>query len=541
MPHDTTTCSDGALRRDLRAIWGDGIGFSLMVGAGETYVPAFALALGMTAVAGGLVSSVPLLGGALLQLAAPWGVRRFGSYRRWVTRCVVVQALCYTPFAIAALRGAAPAAAIYAVAMIYWASGMAAGPAWNAWVGGIVPERMRAPYWARRTRWAHASLLAGLLLGGAVLQTCGARPGRLWPFALLFAFAAACRLLSARCLATQSDRPLATAPSPYRPLAALARLGRGPDGRLLLAALATTFAVQIAGPFFNPYLLRELHLPYAQYVLLLAVSCLAKIVSLPLLGRMARRHGTRVLQGLGLAGIVPLPALWLVSPALPWLVCINVASGIAWAAYELALFLALFEAIDASERTEMLTAYNLASALATLGGSLCGGALLGALGAGAPAYAAVFAVSTLARALVLAAARRLPVRAADAGRDAWLALRPALGFGARPLLPAWRWSETDQEETLTNSASGTGAVCGSPRDTTTAAARSPVTLSVVRHMSRKRSTPRMSPMPSGGTPTMPRMIAMTGIDPAGTPAVPMPPSTHTMTTVACCANDKSTP
>ena len=42
------------------------------------------------------------------------------------------------------------------------------------------------------------------------------------------------------------------------------------------------------------------------------------------------------------------------------------------------------------------------------------------------------------------------------------------------------------------------------RDTTTAAARSPVTLSVVRHMSRKRSTPRMRPMPSGGTPTMPQ-------------------------------------
>src|SRR5262249_4639338 len=39
---------------------------------------------------------------------------------------------------------------------------------------------------------------------------------------------------------------------------------------------------------------------------------------------------------------------------------------------------------------------------------------------------------------------------------------------------------------------------GSPRATETAAARSPTTLRVVRHMSRKRSTPRMSPSPSGG-------------------------------------------
>src|SRR3546814_9259646 len=47
-------------------------------------------------------------------------------------------------------------------------------------------------------------------------------------------------------------------------------------------------------------------------------------------------------------------------------------------------------------------------------------------------------------------------------------------------------------------------VSTSPRDTTTAAARSPVTFSVVRHMSRKRSTTSNSPMPSGGTPTIDR-------------------------------------
>ena len=49
----------------------------------------------------------------------------------------------------------------------------------------------------------------------------------------------------------------------------------------------------------------------------------------------------------------------------------------------------------------------------------------------------------------------------------------------------------------------------------TAAARSPVTLSVVRHMSRKRSTPSTMPMPSTGTPIMPSIMAITGMQPAG--------------------------
>lgn len=72
----------------------------------------------------------------------------------------------------------------------------------------------------------------------------------------------------------------------------------------------------------------------------------------------------------------------------------------------------------------------------------------------------------------------------------------------------------------------------SPREMTTAATRSPLTFSVVRHMSRNLSTPKMMPIPSGGTPTMPRINATTGSEPAGTPAVPMPPSTQIPTTIS---------
>lgn len=44
-------------RRDLRAIFADGIAFSLMVGLGETYVPAFALALGLSELTAGWIVS----------------------------------------------------------------------------------------------------------------------------------------------------------------------------------------------------------------------------------------------------------------------------------------------------------------------------------------------------------------------------------------------------------------------------------------------------------------------------------------------------
>jgi hypothetical protein len=74
------------LRRDLRRIFAEGVAWSVMVGIGETYFPAFALALGMGEVGAGLIASIPLLAGGLLQLVTPHGVTRLGSRRRWATR-----------------------------------------------------------------------------------------------------------------------------------------------------------------------------------------------------------------------------------------------------------------------------------------------------------------------------------------------------------------------------------------------------------------------------------------------------------------------
>ncbi|MEI6255422.1 MAG: hypothetical protein WCQ77_02145, partial [Planctomycetota bacterium] len=56
------------LRRDLWVSTADAAAFSLMVGFGETYIPAFALALGLGPVAAGMMASVPVLVGAIFQL-----------------------------------------------------------------------------------------------------------------------------------------------------------------------------------------------------------------------------------------------------------------------------------------------------------------------------------------------------------------------------------------------------------------------------------------------------------------------------------------
>src|SRR6516165_9799517 len=134
------------LRKNLRNSLSDGAAFSVMVGIGETYFPAFVLALGMGEIAAGLVASVPLLVGAVLQLVSPAAVAWLGSNRRWVVACVVIQAASFVPLVAAGLWGHMPVIGVFAAVSLYWAAGLGAGPAWNTWMETVVPFRVRAPF-----------------------------------------------------------------------------------------------------------------------------------------------------------------------------------------------------------------------------------------------------------------------------------------------------------------------------------------------------------------------------------------------------------
>ncbi|MCH5377404.1 MAG: hypothetical protein JJ992_25875, partial [Planctomycetes bacterium] len=133
--HNATPIDNGSrLRRDLRAIVGDGAAFSVMVGIGETYVPAFVLALGLGGIAAGMVATVPVLLGAVLQLVSPWAVQRLGSRRQWVVVCARCQAVSLLLLAMLALFQVRWSWPIFLLATFYWAGGLATGPAWNTWV-----------------------------------------------------------------------------------------------------------------------------------------------------------------------------------------------------------------------------------------------------------------------------------------------------------------------------------------------------------------------------------------------------------------------
>jgi len=437
-PLDTLEARAQRTRTDLRAMLFDGFAFSIMVGIGESYIAPFALALGMGDVTAALVATAPMLAGGVLQLITPAAVGWLGSHRRWVVLCASLQAASFLPLASAALAGSMSIWLLFATASLYWGLGLAASPAWNTWAGTIVPASVRVRFFARRSRWSQAALLLGLIAGGGVLQLARERELALAGYVVAFGVAFAARAISAFYLSRQSEpAPVPIGDTRVSPAAIREHLRSGGHGRLLAYLLTFQVSVYVAAPYFTPYMLGPLGYDYVGFTALTGAAFLARVIALPLLGRVTKRAGTRRVLVHASAWIVPLPVAWLVSDSFVWLFAVQLWSGVAWAAFELASLLSFFEHIPERMRTSILSAYNLANAVAIVIGSVAGGFLLDAAGGGATAYAMLLFASAAARLAALPLLRGAPDVSPASDRPPALrtiALRPSAGALQRPVL-----------------------------------------------------------------------------------------------------------
>lgn len=427
------------LRRDLSSSVTDALAYSVMVGVGETYLAAFALALSVSQTAAGLIATVPILGGATLQLISPRFVQRLQSNRRWVVLCAAVQAMSFVPLGIGALMGKMPVWALFVTATVYWGAGLAVGPAWNTWMETLVPGRIRAKYFARRSRLSQMAVFLALVGAGFLLQYGRETDQLLNTFAILFCIAGAMRFISMLFLARQSEEEVdLTVTRLVSPVELVRRMARQADGKLIAYLLAVQVAIQISGPYFTPFMLGRLEFSYREYLMLLAASFVAKFLAFPLWGRIAQTLGARKLLWIGGLGIIPMSALWIPNQSVAYLFVVQMLGGVVWAAYDLGVFLLIFESIGREERTSVLTSYNFANAVAMVGGSVMGGILLHFYNESTQGYMILFGLSGVLRIVTLVFLWRVTTdRKHPAVMDFRpLAVRPQVGGIERPVFAA---------------------------------------------------------------------------------------------------------
>ncbi len=425
------------------SLWEAGL-WGLMVGCGETYFLATAVALGASPLQLALVVTLPLFLGAAGPLAA---IRLLGWLpvrRPAVVTIAVLQAINLLVMAWAEVAAVSTPWSLIGSASLHQVCAMGAGTLWSSWYGDLVPENIRGRYFARRNRGSQLALFAGLALSGGWLQwSAGAGGGPLdhsaagLGFGAIFAVAALARLASAALLSR----------SPEPRFGGLASLGqsarflgteRGRNAtRVLVVGGVVQLTTYIASPFFVPFMLEELSFSYLQYMAATAAVVAAKLWSLPAWGHQIDAHGAGTVfrTAVLMVSLVPLP--WLFIHGLGGVLLAQAFSGLSWACYEVAFFTLLVESTYRRTRPYVFATQNLFNGTAQLLGSLIGAFLLGQLGL---SFRAVFGVSTAARVLVSTVQRRWIPRPTERPPEARshrlilraIGFRPHAGLALRP-------------------------------------------------------------------------------------------------------------
>lgn len=397
-----------AVRRTLTLSILDGVFYSVMVGAGETYFSPYAIALGASNLVLGLLVAFPVLVGSLAQLYAERLLALVGSRRRLIVASVALQAASFLPM-IAVGRWDSPARATVFLGIVcaYWAFQLVAGPAWNSLMGDLVPEAQRGTYFARRSRFLQLATFLTMLGAGVVLTAFRERGDTLLGFATVFLAAMGARLVSMGFLSRHHEPPMA-APPTRRTFSAIAEVLKDPAQRRLIRYLTTmNFAVYLSAPYFAAYMLRKterhgLEWSYATFTLVTAVVVVAKFLFLPLWGQAVDRFGSR--KGLTLSAwlIFALPLPWLFPTGnaalhLAVIVAAQVWSGFAWAGHELCSFSFLLDSAPAADRARLTSAMNAINGVMLFAGATLGGVLVESVPATWNPFFVVFVVSSSLR------------------------------------------------------------------------------------------------------------------------------------------------
>jgi MFS family permease len=394
------------VQRNLRNFWFDGFFAAGSDNIILTYLVLYLLALGATGSQIGLLSALSSLSAALVLLPGAALVERLGRRKSiiliaggGVARGAILlliflpllksqAAMVYTGIALSVLRDAAAYLSL---------------PAWVSLTAAIIPLSWRGRYFASRNiAMGLAGMLIIYLMGELITRT--AQPlgyqialGIAFVLGLLSTFSFA-RIQESPALPAEGGESLTLK-------ALLKTLGAQPGFlALCLTAALWNFSLNVAGPFFNVYLVQGLQANAAVVGLVTIVSSLSGLPAQRFFGSLADRWGPRRVQLVTGLVIPVLPLAWVFITA-PWQVIpVNILGGILWAGFSLAAFNFMLAYTPADQRARYTAIYQLIVMVALAAGAAVGSQIVSLWG-----YRAVFLCSAIGRlAAALLFARLVP-------------------------------------------------------------------------------------------------------------------------------------
>jgi MFS family permease len=373
-------------RRGLTYFYWDAV-FSLFGDASSAnYVNLFLVQLKASNTEIGFLATLTQILTALAPLPGALAAERSGRYRSNVLVPAAIARIGWFVLALLPMfsLGAAgvPVAILIFGARAFLMSWLTAP--WTAFVGTLVPARLRAGYFAMRNFGSGIATILGTLLAGQLITGLGYPLG----YQVVFVLSGLAGLIA--CLLF-SRIPFAS-PVRAEPLRAESRTtlfsnvrglfaGQSKFTRYLICNCALALAVGIGGPFIQVYQVRDLGFTAGAIGLMASVELIANIVMQRVYGGviMPKYGEFRVMRVLRfLTALVPF--LWLFAQSPVAGIPIVILAGAIWSGHELANFNGLLSVTPETGRANYIALHTFATALCAAVGPAIGGALVDTIG-----------------------------------------------------------------------------------------------------------------------------------------------------------------
>lgn len=362
-----------SLKSDLKFSYYEAFLTSFVIGLAESYFAAFAISKGMNTLQSGLLTSLPLIIAGLLNVLFNVYFKK-KTLSAHVQDNVILQVISLVGLAYFSYMPQFSFDVTFGLLLgffsLYWYAFFSSQPAWNTWMSEVISSGQSQDYFSFRTRITQLGVISGLLFGGGLLQLESTSVSPSAIFVLIFALSACAKVL-------KYDLYQKHQPSESQIEISYKKIKTIFNRNIVFFRNYSLFNMSLflSAPFIAGYLLRSRNLTYFDFMLVSIALYIGKIITTMATSNIKKDLNPYKMLVMGAAIAAPLPALWKFCPDLKWMVLLHLASGAAWALWEMGISLSFFKGVPKADKQETITLYHSIGIVTQVTGALLGALL----------------------------------------------------------------------------------------------------------------------------------------------------------------------
>lgn len=426
----------------------DAFFYSLMIGAGEAYFAAYSLHLGHSELQAGILVTVPIVVGGFIQMFSPFGINKVKSYKNWTVTAVFIQSLLFLGLIFFDTSIKEHYSLLFVAVTIYWSLALSSSPSWNSWISSLLKADEIRGFFSTRNVILSIGTLSGLCFTGLLLHSNTHLIWGLKSFHFIFLLCFFFRFCSFCCLLKHERVVFQKIEGLKLKVSRSDFLLNGDNFafKFIIFSALIKVGVYFSASFFAPYMLKQLHFSYLDYMLILVSSYCGRAIFGQFIRKYLKRFDINFIYLLASIGIGFIPILWAISKSFTFIFILEIFTGLAWGAFEIAFFVTCFEEIPTHEQARFMSWYNFLHTIAIGVGCVAGLSLFRQLGPSIDSYFTIFIISSLIRLVSLFYFPRKKIingKMVVSTFSRSIAVRPNMGFVGRPLWQVYKKFKKD--------------------------------------------------------------------------------------------------